>query len=415
LSESDPTARVAETSVAMDLPLRMHPLVYLADGDEVTIGRRDTDSYAILPEDGAELVRRLEAGLTPRAAAEWYEREYRETVDIGEMIAGLDELGFVCGADEEPTAPEGVRWARFGAALFSTPALVVGAALVAWAVVLMARDPDLAPAYDNVFYTDYFTVMQVGLFLAAIPLLLLHESFHALAGRRLGLRSTLRIDNRLYYIVLETAMDGLVTVPRRQRYLPIVAGALADVLAIAVLTIAADLTRHQDGTLSPGGRFALAVAFVTLLRIVWQFSFYLRTDFYVLVTTVLGCDDLHTTAKRTLRNRVNSALGRRHKIIDESDWHPVDRKVAAWYWWMIPLGYAISLVTFAVAVVPIAVRLYGGAVERFLGDSGATDLELLDSSVFLFFSMLPIAIICVLALRNRRRGRGERRLHHVIT
>jgi hypothetical protein len=210
-------------------------------------------------------------------------------------------------------------------------------------------------------------------------------------------------------------MDGLVTVPRRKRYLPIVAGALADVLAIAVLTIAADLTRHQDGTLSPGGRFALAVAFVTLLRIVWQFSFYLRTDFYVLVTTVLGCDDLHTTAKRTLRNRVNSALGRRHKIIDESDWHPVDRKVAAWYWWMIPLGYAISLVTFAVAVVPIAVRLYGGAVERFMGDSGATDLELLDSSVFLFFSMLPIAIICVLALRNRRRRRGERRLHHVIT
>ncbi|GAA1622176.1 hypothetical protein [Actinoplanes couchii] len=41
----DPT--LPET--AYDRPLALHPLVYLVEGDEVTIGRTDTDSYAIFP------------------------------------------------------------------------------------------------------------------------------------------------------------------------------------------------------------------------------------------------------------------------------------------------------------------------------------------------------------------------------
>ncbi len=404
----------AAAGTVLDEPLRMHPLVYQDDGDEVTVGRRDVDSYAILPQDGAELVRRLEAGLTPRAAADWYEQTYQETVDIGEMIAGLDELGFLCAPDEEPAAPQQVRWSRLGAALFSLPAAVLGGALVIWAIVAMVRHPDLLPDYGNVFFTDYVTVIQTGLFVAAVPLLLLHESFHALAGRRLGLRSSMRVDNRLYFIVLETSMDGLVTVPRRKRYLPILAGAIADVLVIAILTIVADLTRRADGTLSLGGRFALAVAVVTLLRIVWQFSFYLRTDFYVLVTTVLGCVDLHTTARRTLRNRVNAALGRRHKLLDESEWHPVDRKVAAWYWWMIPLGYTISMAAFIFAVAPIVIQMYWEVLERFMGDSGASRIELLDATIFLCFSMLPLVIIGFFSLRDRRRRRNEPQLQHVL-
>ncbi|GIH97247.1 hypothetical protein ACFFMN_41500 [Planobispora siamensis] len=402
-----------ETRHDPDRPLPLHPLVYLADGEEVTVGRRDTDSYGIFPPDGAELVRRLEQGVPPREAAVWYAGTYHESVDIDDLIAALDELGFIRSPDEARAAGAPVRWRRLGSAVFSLPAWVCYATLVGWALIAMARRPDLVPDYHNVFFTDYYTVIQATLFVVAIPQLLLHEGFHALAGRRLGLRSRLRVGRRFYFIVLETSLDGLVAVDRRKRYLPIMAGMLADVVVMAVLTIAADLSRGPGGALSFAGRFCLAFAFAVLLRIVWQFSFYLRTDLYVLISTALGCVDLHTTAARLLRNRLNRLLGRSGRLIDESDWHPVDRRVARWYSWLIVIGYAVSLAAFLLAVVPILYRMATGVLSRFTQD-GAAWPQVLDSAVFCGFVLLQLAVLAWLAARDRYRDR-ERRFDHVIT
>ncbi|AXX30156.1 hypothetical protein KCV87_06195 [Actinosynnema pretiosum subsp. pretiosum] len=396
----------------LDRPLPLHPLVYLEDGDDVTVGRRDIESYAVFPPDGAELVRRIADGETPARAATWYERHYGEPVDIDDVVEVLHDLDFVRAETPEDATPATttttrVRWQRLGQILFSRPAMLLYAALIAWAVYAALRSPDLRPTFRHIFYTEYYSLIQATLFVAALPLLLLHESFHALAGRRLGLPSRLSIGRRLYFIVLETSMDSLVTVPRRQRYLPILAGMLADVLAVAALTTAADLTRAPDGALSLTGRFCLAVSFATLLRIAWQFSFYLRTDLYVLASTVLGCVDLHAAVRGTLRNRVNRLLRRPHRLVDESTWHPVDRRVAHWYAWLVPVGYAISLTTFALALAPVTWFMFKGVLTRF--SSGGTPLQVLDSSVFLAFSLIPIAVYGLLALRDRRRGKGRDR------
>ncbi|WP_031163455.1 hypothetical protein [Streptosporangium roseum] len=403
-----------------DRPLPLHQLVYLADGEEVTVGRPDIDSYGIFPADGAEIVRRLEAGATPRDTAAWYLDEYGEGVDMDDVIAALGELEFVRPADTAETvaaaetAPAPVRWQRLGAALFSPPAWIAYAALTAWALVTMVRRPDLAPTYNHVFFTDYYTVVQAALFVFAIPQLLLHEAFHALAGRRLGLRSTLTIGRRLYFIVLETSLPGLVAVPRRRRYLPILAGMLADVLVMAVLTLVADLTREPSGAFSLGGKVCLAIAFAVLIRVVWQFSFYLRTDLYVLISTALGCVDLHDTAKQYLRNRVNRLLGRTGHLVDESGWHETDRRTARWYSWLIVVGYAVSIGSFALAAVPIGYRMLVGVLGRFTGGGEVGWEELLDSAVFSGLVVLQFVIIAWLMIRDRRHRRAQRRLAHVI-
>ncbi|MGW6930003.1 hypothetical protein ACWGE0_08010 [Lentzea sp. NPDC054927] len=399
------------TEFDLDRPVPLHPLVFLEDGDEVTIGRADVDSYGIFPGEGAELVRRLVAGDTPRQAADWFERTYGEDVDIEDVVAGLDELDLIRRSGELAAEAGPVRFTRLGAALFSPVAWAVYAGLAGWALILMVFDEDLRPSYHNIFFSDYYMVIQVGLFVAAIPLLLMHESFHALAGRRLGVKSRLRIGRRLYFIVLETSLDGLVAVPRRKRYLPIVAGLLADVLGIAGCTIAADLTRHPDGTLSGAGRFLLAVAFAALLRVIWQFFFYLRTDIYVLVSTVLGCVDLHGAARQMVRNRFRRLLGRSET--DESVLHPVDRKVARWYSWLVVVGYTASLTTFVLAGAPVAYRFATGVIGRITGDGVPTAL-LLDSIVFGGVAIAQCAVLGWLMVRERVQKRRDSRLQHVI-
>lgn len=399
------------TEFDLDRPVPLHPLVFLEDGDEVTIGRADVDSYGIFPGEGAELVRRLVAGDTPRQAADWFERTYGEGVDIEDVVAGLDELDLVRKSGELVTRTAPVRFRRLGAALFSPLAWVVYAGLAAWALFVMVVNADLRPSYHNIFFSDYYMLIQVGLFAAAIPLLLLHESFHALAGRRLGITSRLRIGRRLYFIVLETSLDGLVAVPRRRRYLPIVAGLLADVIGIAVCTIAADLTRHPDGSLSGAGRFLLAVAFAALLRVIWQFFFYLRTDIYVLVTTVLGCVDLHGAARQIVRNRFRRLFGRSET--DESLLHPIDRQVARWYSWLVVVGYTASLTTFVLAGAPVAYRFATGVIDRITSDGVPTPL-LLDSIVFGGVAIVQCAVLGWLMVRERVQTRRDRRLQHVI-
>ena len=81
----------------------------------------------------------------------------------------------------------------------------------------MVTSPELLPSYHDLFFTHYMTVLELVTFLGQFPLILLHELAHALAGRRLGLRTRLSIDRRRYYVVFVTEMDGLVTVPRRKR------------------------------------------------------------------------------------------------------------------------------------------------------------------------------------------------------
>jgi len=112
---SDPGQR------AHDRPVLLHSLVFLDEGEEVTVGRADVDGYAVLPVEGAGLLRRLEAGLTPGEAADWYESTYGERVDIDGFLDDLDELGFLRDPGEAAHSPAPVRWERLARMVARTP------------------------------------------------------------------------------------------------------------------------------------------------------------------------------------------------------------------------------------------------------------------------------------------------------
>lgn len=380
-------------------PLSFHPLTFLEDGDEVTVGRQDVNSYCVLPADGAALLRRLVDGLPPADGAAWYEQEYGEPVDLEEFIEVLEEFEFVAAEGEVAAGPV-IRWQRLGAAVFSPFAWAGYAAVAIVAVVFMVRDPELAPHYRNLFFTDSLVLLQLAIFFGQVPLILVHEAAHSLAGRRLGLNSSLRIGRRFYFLVFETSLDGLVTVPRGRRYLPILAGVLADGLVISLLTVVAAVAGGDSVT----GRVCLAFAFVTVLRVVWQSYLFLRTDLYYLVSTVLGCDDLQAAAGALLRNRLNRVLGRRDRLVDDTAFPARDRAVARWYSWLVVAGYAFLVGTLVLAVIPAMLTMLGIVIDRAQGDP--TALGLLDALVFLVLSVGQFVFAGVLAHRNRRRARA---------
>jgi len=386
--------------------LSFYALTYLEEGDEVTVGRPDAGIFVVLPADGAALLRRLAEGMTCADAANWYAAEYGESVDVADFVAGLDELGFVRHEGDEAMAADPVRWMRLGHIIFSPAAGVLYAALLIGCLIAMLRTPALAPSYHNLFFTTYMSVLMMVVLAGQLPLILLHEAAHALAGRRLGLRSKLSIGRRFYYVVFQTTMDGLVGVPRRQRYLPMLAGMLADIAVFASLTLFAEAARGHGTTFSSAGAIALALAYTTLLRLAWQFWFFLQTDIYFAVVTVLGCVDLQTTAKQLLRNTLNRMLGREAPY-DPATWHPRDYATARWYSVLMVAGYAFSIVTLLLGLVPAAMHVFGTALHRFDGSAAQGNTGLLDSVVFLCLGVGELFVAVFLGFRERRLQRSR--------
>ncbi|MDQ2958180.1 MAG: hypothetical protein M3Y42_14600 [Actinomycetota bacterium] len=385
--------------IDLDRPLRLHPLTYLEEGEEVTVGRADIDSYGLFPVDGAALLRYLEQGHTPNEGARWYTAEYGEQVDIVEFLEVLEEFEMILADGEVAATSQTVRWQGLGKAFFSPVAWVGYAALVTAAVIAMSRDHQLIPSYQNLFFTKTsLVILTIGIVFGQLPWILLHELFHALAGRRLGLNSRLRLGRRFYFVVFITTLDGLVAVPRRKRYLPMLAGMLMDVLLIAALTLIAEPLHHSTGAALFIGKLLLSMAMGIVLRFVWQFYFFLRTDLYYTATTVIGCNDLQKVARELMRNRFYQLVGKPEKLVDPETWTPRDRSVAQWYSWLLLIGYAFLGGTLLLVGFPTGIRLTEAVFHRLV--SHPTPTNFVDGVAFLILNFGELALAAVLAVRG---------------
>jgi hypothetical protein len=379
-----------------------HPLSILREGDEVTVGRLDDErAFVVLPHDGAELLLRLREGMTLAAAAEWYHASYGERVDIQDFVADLIELGFISEGTEPAPADRAVRWQRLGRAVFSPAGLACYAVLLGLFGFAIYRNHALAPTYHNVFFTHYLSLLVLVSFFGQPPLALVHEAAHALAGRRLGLPSKLSISRRLYYVVFQTTMDGLVTVPRAKRFLPIMAGMLADTVLLMLLTLLAAVTEGSDGRVSGIGPLALSLAYLTLFRLIWQFWFFLQTDIYYLIVTVLGCIDLQQVSRQRVANATARMTGRPRRH-DPSRWHPRDRAVSRWYAWLLVAGYGFSIVSLLLGMAPVVKRIFAEIFRRLAGHSSTVGIA--DSVLFLVLTLAELAVALLIGLRERRAG-----------
>jgi hypothetical protein len=385
-------------------PLDFHDLQYGGDGgDDVVVGRPDVDSFGVFPADGASLLRRLQDGLSPADAAAWYESTYDEPIDMDAFVATLHELDFVRVAGSSQNATRPLRWQRLARALFSPAGALAYAALLVAAVVVAARHPEVAPSYSHVLFAPSLIVVELTVVLGQIPMSLLHELAHVLAARRRGVRSRLRVAQRLHFVVFETVLDGLVLLPRRQRYLPMLAGMLADVGAMAALTLAAFALRRPDGTMPLAGGVCLALAVTTLPRLLWQFYFFLRTDIYYLVVTVFDCTDLHGATRAVLANTWRRWRGRGDRAVSLDAFDGRDRQAARWYAPVMVAGYAVSLATLVLVMAPLAWQFFGTAARRLLsGEAGPGAAW--DAAGLLALNLAQVVLAAVLGRRDRHRS-----------
>ena len=385
--------------------IRLHRLTMVTEDDGVMVGRPDIGSYAVFPVEGAEVLRLLDAGTPVPEVAAWYQETCGSELDVDDFLEVLGDLQFVRGDGEEEPPEVPIRWQRLGRLAFSWPAMTCYAVITLAACVAMARFPYLRPTYRHLFFTKYLSLIPVAMAAATIPLVLLHESFHALAGRRLGLPSTLAIGRRFYYLVGETRLDSLFSVPKRKRYLPFLAGTIVDIVVLSALTLIAGLL-HSQGFPAWSYGFCLAIAFALVLRLIWQVQFYLETDFYFVISHAMRCPDLHRAAKFYVKTRAFRLL---HRPPPESDaeWSDRNQAFARWYAPLLIIGYGFSLFTLLWAGIPSLIRFAELLAGRFTGSHNPKG-GILDALIFAVLMSLQWGLFLYVVVRDRRaRGRAR--------
>jgi hypothetical protein len=385
--------------------LRLQPLTYVDEVDGVMVGRPDTGSYGVFPPEGADLLRSLEAGGTLEAGARRWHEQTGELLDTDDFVAILEDLGFLVPENEARADLSQVRWQRLARALFSPPAWLLYVALIAGGLVTMVMDPSLRPSYRDIFFTSQISLIPLVLALFQMPLMIIHEGYHALAARRLGLPSRLGVGRRFFYLVAETRLNSLYSVPRAKRYLVFMAGILVDAVGVGAFTMLSAAAHHWGAPPWLSG-LALALAFSGILRILWECLFYLETDIYFVINAASGCTDLHAAARHRLRGW-RQAILRRPAEQAGQEWSDRDLVAARWYAPLMIVGYGVSAGTLIWVGVPAAWRFWTIVVRRFDGSQPLTVGSAIDTIIFILIAGTQLGLLAYVTIRDLRRRRAQ--------
>jgi putative peptide zinc metalloprotease protein len=287
------------------------PLSVQKEGSLYVVGNTDMGEFYQFPEQGVSILNMLGSGDTAAAIKSRLAADDRETVDVDGFVNQLMDIGFIYPESQRQSILERLHVfsqdtrrtfnvdPRVAKAIFSPLPLACYLAIILYAAVDAITNPALR-LNVNAFYIE---INRTPLFISALILSLihtvLHELGHMLAAARRGVKSKYGIGNRLWNIVAESDLTGILTLPKSQRYLPMLAGLLVDVLSVALLTLLLDtLLRYGAGP------FTIQVVEVLVLEIViamaWQFNVFVKTDIYYVISNYLSYPDLDKDARTYL-------------------------------------------------------------------------------------------------------------------
>ncbi|MFJ2030858.1 hypothetical protein [Streptosporangium sp. NPDC087985] len=362
--------------------VRLRPLSVVPEGeDEVLVGDPATGTFVTIPAVGGVVIAALQRGASLDEAAAEAEKFAGQPVNVPSFVATLGELGFLAedtgdedsgeGAASEPvrTAPiQARRWmtgVRPEAVrpFFGPVAWTCYAACLLFALGVFALRPGLIPNPAE----DAFPFDDTGLSaLAWIPFVWFaaasHECGHWLGARALGIQTRFGVDRRMIMLVFETDLTQLWTLPRRQRYGPLLAGLAVDSVLLAVL-LTGRLLIDTGLWSAPDLVESLLAAwvFIKVMQMLWQSLVFLRTDLYAVLVNALGCRNLWRVKSLMLRRAFGRLTAEEAEELADST--EADLRAGRWFRWVWLAGFLGVTAWFCLLLLPVFVKVLVWAAD----------------------------------------------------
>jgi len=391
-------------------------LVASRDGVDCTLGRPDLGIYVAVPEPGVVFVETLQSGGSTAEAAARAGAVAGAPVDGADFLAGLTAVGLLdpVVADQRAAAGAGggpkLRWIegvspQVARRLFGRAGWTVYAMAASFCAVALLVIDELRPTYEDGWFLGDPVISLLILTPIIVVLGGLHEAWHWLAGRAVGVPAAFRISHRGPFLVFETDLTQIVALPRRDRYGPFLAGTALDCTVLATALGLRLLDQQALLDLSPTlYRLLGAVVLLQVTGIVVQAAVFLRGDGYAVLANALRCHNLYRASWLTLRARLLRVSEADRAELAAISAH--DRKVASWFcacYLVGMLGVAWFMLTF---VVPYLISMTGWLWANLASGSPSSAVfwESLAVAVFVLLTVVGPPLLGWRERRLRRRG-----------
>jgi hypothetical protein len=396
----------------------VYPFTRQPDGEEINIGRADGATFLALPPAAIGIIDDLANGSTIGEAQVLYQKRHGELVDVAGLVEALETEGFVRRASAKAVDGRGSRKSKYlvnfhctkfpqswGQRIYSRPVLIIAVLLVVGALIGIARSPGILPGPEALYFSSRLGTAMLWLAPLFALQICLHELSHMAAARSLGVPVRFGVSHRLWLLVLETDMSGIWTLPRNQRYLPMLAGSLLDIVTASALVLALVGERHHLIALSSNALGILrALVVIYAYQILWQCFMFLRTDFYYAVANLFGCKNLMADTKTFLHN-ICVRIARKGTVHDQSNLPSFERRVIRWY--SIPwiVGRALALYVLIFMQIPLVgkyLKLIWRAVTAMFSGKAMVSPAILLPVVMSLFTFFLGMFLWIRSMRSSR-------------
>jgi putative peptide zinc metalloprotease protein len=289
------------------------PLSVQEEGEAYIVGNVEMGDFYQFPEQGLKILNMLASGDTASMIRNRLALEYQETIDVDDFVDQLTAIGFIHPEDQKQIAQERLRATaqdrrrtfivdpRIARAILSRPASLCYLAAVFYALFIAIRSPELCINFDAFYIGTYRTPFLLIVIALSFMQTILHELGHMLAAARYGIKSKYGVGTRLWELVVESDLTGILTLPKSQRYFPMLAGMLVDILGTALLTIIIYVLL-QYGVSGFAIQVFQAVVLANVFAFLWQFDIFVKTDIYYVLCNYFSYPDLDKDARIYLRD-----------------------------------------------------------------------------------------------------------------
>jgi len=385
-----------------DSIVSIHPFTRQREGEEIVIGIAETGVFLAVPPEAVEVLDLLAEGKSVGEVADLYFQGSGEASDLYDLLSYLETKGFVGRQDarraDEKRSDYPVRENRFhfstfpqplAKLLFSLPVLMCEAAVVGLALAAVLTRHALMPIPTDLVFYHQRAVSWTLLTIFTYGGIFVHELAHLIAARSVGVNSRMGISHRLWYLVAETDLTGLWSVPRNQRYLPMLAGMIIDITVLSLIVL---LLLCQDLRLFMLSSFSLhllrAMAFTNLMRILWECFLFVRTDLYFVAMTFLNCKNLLTDTQVFLHNQL-SRVTSRIRTVDQSAIPKTERRAIRIYAAVFLAGRAWAFVTLFWVTMPVAAGYWGSLIPALRDGYSVNPSNFIDSLAAATYFLVP--------------------------
>ncbi|MER6590312.1 hypothetical protein ABT214_00280 [Micromonospora purpureochromogenes] len=389
------------------------------DGDEFILGRHGLGVYVAVPEPGAVFVRALQEGCSIEEATGRASAAAGADVDGADFLDGLAAAGLLDpDTDGGPPAESdamlrpgrSIRWIeginpRTARLFFGRLAWALYGGAAAVSVLLLVAQPALRPSYSHVWWLadpvlSILAYLPIGFALAA-----LHEIWHWLAGRAVGVPAAFRVSRRGIFLVFETDLSQIVTINRRARYGPFLAGMAFDATILA--TALSLRYAHRAGAVALPAvldRLLGVIVLYLVIGIIWQWAaLFLRSDGYAVLANALRCHNLYRATVLTTKWRLWRLTADEAAELDAIG--PHDRAVARWFGLVYLAGLIVMFWMVLSYGVPFALAMGGWVVANLAAFSPAY-VAFWESLAVLAYLVLGYLAPAAIAWRERRLRRS---------